>query len=187
MNIFATDPSPFVSARQHCDVHVRKMILEVAQMLSTAHIECDGIQVAYKRTHQHHPCSVWVRTSVANYNWALDLLVTLCIEYTYRFGKIHKTAEILPALSKVPTMPDIGLTPFAIAMPEELRSPDVCASYRRYLRVKLQSWRERERPINTGFTLREVPKHLRGVSSRFFPRIDLGFEQCRPRKVPCSE
>jgi hypothetical protein len=42
MNIFVLDQNPFVAARYHCDRHVCKMILEYAQMMSTAHRLLDG-------------------------------------------------------------------------------------------------------------------------------------------------
>jgi hypothetical protein len=37
MNIFVLDKNPKIAAVMHCDKHVPKMILETAQMLSTAH------------------------------------------------------------------------------------------------------------------------------------------------------
>ena len=42
MNIFFLDPDPVVSAQQHCDKHVTKMVLEYGQLLSTAHRYHDG-------------------------------------------------------------------------------------------------------------------------------------------------
>lgn len=174
MNIFATDPDPTVCARQHCDVHLIKMVTETAQLLSTAHIVCDGVQVAYKKTHHNHPCAVWVRASAHNYRWAYTLLCRLLDEYTYRFNKKHATERFRKALAKTPTMPVLGLTQFAIAMPEELRSPDIHASYRKYLRVKLRSWQARAKPMRTCFTRREVPEFLSAVSPRYFPPIQLG-------------
>jgi hypothetical protein len=42
MNIFVLDKNPIKAAQQHCDKHVVKMILESAQMLSTAHRILDG-------------------------------------------------------------------------------------------------------------------------------------------------
>ena len=180
MNLFVTDLSPVVSAKNHCNVHLRKMIVETAQLLSTAHIVCDGVQVAYKKTHHNHPCAVWVRASTDNYLWAWQLLLAMCSEYRYRFDKPHLTETHLQALRMIPTMPSIGLTPFAMAMPEHLRSDDVCASYRRYLLIKLREWRSRDKPINTGFTYREVPNFLLTVSPRYFPRIDLGVRRVQP-------
>lgn len=42
MNIFVLSQDPFEAARQHCDKHVVKMVLEYAQLLSTAHRVLDG-------------------------------------------------------------------------------------------------------------------------------------------------
>ena len=42
MNIFYLDPRPDTAAEMHCDKHCVKMILEYAQMLSTAHRVLDG-------------------------------------------------------------------------------------------------------------------------------------------------
>ena len=37
MNIFVLDENPITAAQMHCDKHVVKMVLEYAQILSTAH------------------------------------------------------------------------------------------------------------------------------------------------------
>ena len=42
MNLFYLHKEPEVSATLHCDKHVVKMIIEYAQMLSTAHRMLDG-------------------------------------------------------------------------------------------------------------------------------------------------
>ena len=42
MNIFYVDKDPMIAAQMMCDKHVVKMILESAQLLSTAHRVLDG-------------------------------------------------------------------------------------------------------------------------------------------------
>ena len=42
MNIFVLDEDPTIAAQMQCDKHVVKMIVESAQMLSTAHRMLDG-------------------------------------------------------------------------------------------------------------------------------------------------
>lgn len=55
MNIFVLDTDPKLSAQYHVDRHVIKMILENAQLLSTA-LKINNIEAnLYKPTHQHHP------------------------------------------------------------------------------------------------------------------------------------
>ena len=58
MNIFYLDKLPDDCAEMHCDRHTVKMVLEYAQMLSTAHRILDGDDVhpdLYKITHKNHP------------------------------------------------------------------------------------------------------------------------------------
>ena len=78
MNIFYLNKDPEIAAQMHCDKHVVKMILESAQMLSTAHRILDGDDIAnskglYKMTHKNHPCNIWVRKNNENYEWLWSL------------------------------------------------------------------------------------------------------------------
>ena len=81
MNIFYLSRSPVEAAKMQCDKHVVKMILETAQLLSTAHHELDGASVAYKPTHKNHPSAVWVRSSSDHYRWTVAHLEALGSEY----------------------------------------------------------------------------------------------------------
>lgn len=47
MNIFALDDNPRIAAQQHLDKHVVKMIIEYAQLLSTAHRMLDGTPTTF--------------------------------------------------------------------------------------------------------------------------------------------
>jgi hypothetical protein len=111
MNIFYLDSSPLFAAEYHCDKHVVKMILESAQLLSTAHRVLDGEigqdispagrklkvwklpdwrdELMYKATHVNHPCAIWVRQSNTHYRWLFLLFSSLCKEYTKRYNKVH--------------------------------------------------------------------------------------------------
>ena len=60
MNIFYLDRDPEIAAQMICDKHVVKMILESAQMLSSAHRFLDGDGYAdkvglYKMAHKNQP------------------------------------------------------------------------------------------------------------------------------------
>ena len=92
MNRFILADTPQESARMMCDKHVVKMILEEAQMLYTA-LALNGIDVAdgYKPTHKAHPCTLWTAENSANYGYGVRLLEAMGDEYTYRYGKTHKT------------------------------------------------------------------------------------------------
>lgn len=126
MNIFALDRDPVEAARMHCDKHVVKMVLETAQILST--IAGHG----YKPTHKNHPCTRWAAESRANYAWLFDLGVELGREYTRRYGKRHKSSYVIAGMWPPRDLPDIGLTPFALVMPDEYKTDCPVESYRAY-------------------------------------------------------
>lgn len=164
MNIFVTSKCPVKSAQDHCNVHNVKMILECAQLLSTAHFVLDGIQVGYKPTHRNHPSSIWTRNTLANYQWLYAHFKALCKEYTFRTGKTHKTSELLGVLSNVPKNIRQGeLDPFAMAMPDEYKRLgifDQTKSYQAYLKAKYTEWACREKPINISWGIRKQPEWI---------------------------
>lgn len=165
MNIFATHRDPSISAKQHCDVHVIKMVTEAAQLLSTAHVVIDNNEIAYRKTHENHPCAIWVRESASNYRWAYEFYCCLLDEYEYRFDKQHAAARHMYALATIPTIPDLGLTTFAQAMPEELQQANPHFAYRIYMRTKLREWGTRAKKVRTTFTKRQVPVFLNNVAT----------------------
>lgn len=162
MNIFATDSCPFESADALPDVLVNKMILESAQMLSTAHFELDGQQVGYKPTHKNHPCAVWARASTGNYDWLFTHLLALVCEYNHRAQKQHATARMLKALQQPPKQCKVADASFTFCcMPDELKqSTNIHENYRSYLNQKYAAWANRtdKRPIVAKWTNRTKPK-----------------------------
>lgn len=135
MNIFVLDTSPHKAALFHCDKHVVKMVLETAQLLSTVKHGL-WLDAPYRATHANHPCTVWVRQSRENYNWAWNLGYALGMEYTHRYGKTHKS-WLLFAEGKLDLPDDVefpmsGLTSFSLAMPDEYKDDDPVVAYRRY-------------------------------------------------------
>lgn len=134
MNVFALDNNPKLAASFHNDKHAIKMVLETAQILCTT-LNLNGIESPYKTTHKNHPCSIWVRSSVDNFLWTIELGTYLAEEYTKRYGKIHKCLEVINhCFDHIPDLPDIGLTPFVLAMPDQYKSDDPVESYRAYYR-----------------------------------------------------
>lgn len=151
MNIFVLDEKPTLAAKYHCDKHVVKMVLETAQILSTVHrVYGHDSDELYRATHAKHPCTVWACESSANYAWTYDLLVALCNEYTLRYNKIHATARLLEPLSWMPDeLPEVGLTPFAQAMPDDVKGPQAVLAYRAYYRKykrDIATWRYTKEP-----------------------------------------
>jgi hypothetical protein len=149
VNIFILDHDVKRCAQAHNDKHVVKMILETAQLLSTVHWQTGG-QAPYKQTHVNHPCSVWARESLANYMWLCELGLELCKEYTHRYGKVHKSEEIIRYLTEyLPPLSNKGMTPFAQAMPNECKANDAVTAYRKYYiqeKGGMAKWSKRERP-----------------------------------------
>lgn len=161
MNLFFLSRSAGEAARSHGDKHVVKMILETAQMLSTAHRVLDGDEWAdavglYKRTHANHPSAIWVRSSVWAYDWTVDLFDSLLSEFEYRRGKEHSTSRLYDALSRLPdgivTGKTATWTPPPLCMPDEFKTDDPVEAYRAYYREKARqgvveyNWRPERRP-----------------------------------------
>ena len=145
MNIFLLSFDPKQAAEYHCDKHVVKMILETAQLLYCAHwvLNPENLPLtAYKKTHVNHPCAVWVRESLANYQWLCELGWWLCKEYQFRYGetKVHKTETHIQWLRTNPptSIPRRRITEIRLAMPEPYKRPNPVEAYRTfYLESKL--------------------------------------------------
>ena len=112
MNIFAVNDDPRLAALQLPDKLIPKMIVESAQMLSTAHRVLDGDARAdakglYKKAYENHPSTIWVRQDAMNYWWLWMHALTLCQEYRWRFSNetgiaMHKTETVIHALQDLP-------------------------------------------------------------------------------------
>jgi hypothetical protein len=126
------------------------MCIEYAQLLSSVHHHY-GKPAGYRLTHKNHPCAVWARESLSNYEYLLELALELGDEYTHRYGKKHKSIEeIVCALPPI-KFEDKGLTPFAkaIAVPEIKAIADPVEAYREYYRKEkahLFGWKNRQTP-----------------------------------------
>lgn len=153
------------------------MVLETAQILSTAHRVIDGmcVEVTYKKldklrkkkvwilddsrndilysaTHINHPCSIWVRESVENYNWLVDHFFALANEYTYRYGKHHKSAV---ELGYTLQSPPYGLRDWDWTIPPSCMDESFTVgddpvenyrSYYKYGKRDLHNWTKRNPP-----------------------------------------
>ncbi len=151
MNIFVLDEDPIVCAKYHCDKHVVKMILEHVQMLSTV-ARAYGQDAGYKVTHAKHPCTLWLHESHENWLWLTYLTHALHDEWRYRWNKptaVHKSIEVMNKLRLPSDLPLVKRTPFAQAMPKELRGVDAVEAYRVYYRKyksDLHKWTKRDKP-----------------------------------------
>lgn len=179
MNLFIIDLDATKAAQDQCNAHIVKMCVESGQMLSTAHRMLDGYpiknptkpeksrarlwvhpnpvmdSVLYKAVHYNHPCTVWTMASEENYRWHYEHFTALCDEFTYRYGKVHKSDAVLRhVLSEAPqNIPKIGKTPFPLAMksnPECMFPDDPVMSYRMFYQTKQtrfkMTWTKRDVP-----------------------------------------
>lgn len=177
MNLFVLDKDPVKAAQLQCDKHIVKMAVESAQMLSTAHRMLDGELIEtrtksgrkgrhyqlddsrenllYKAVHYGHPCTVWTMKSNNNYMWHWVHYKALCEEYTYRYGKVHKTDDLLTdILHQLPRNIAVGyLSPIPLAMgaaPECIDYNDPVGSYRKFYQTK-------QKRFKMAWTKREIP------------------------------
>jgi len=114
MNIFALDKCPMQSAQWLDDIRKNKMILESAQMLSTAVrvLSPDTDLSVYKVAYLNHPCTIWARQSRDNFKWLLSHMSHLWLQK----GGEHKSARLIPDLDHygfTGYFPNEELTPFA--------------------------------------------------------------------------
>ena len=177
MNIFYLDHNVKQCAAEHCDKHVVKMCTEYAQLLSTAHRVIDGDEwdgrsvngrrikryfhpdpvmneELYKACHVNHPSAIWTRASLENYVWLYELWMALCEEYTYRYGRIHKSQRKLAWHLAIPpvlidrdefTQP----TPAMKAYPHCIVEGDSISSYRNFYwedKREFAKWTKRDKP-----------------------------------------
>ena len=133
MNIFVLDRSARESARMHCDKHIPKMCVEAAQMMASAlrrhgatdeQMPLTKAGTPYKGGYKHHPCTVWVGDSEANFVWMAVHAQELLSEYTKRFGKVHACHDPIGRMRGrlIALIPTGDLTPFALAMPDEYKT-----------------------------------------------------------------
>jgi len=171
VNIFFLDYDPQQAAQYHCNVHVLKMIIETAQLLSTAHwmlnpeetqnyVDKTENEYIYNKTHVNHPCAIWVRENSANYSWAVDLGLALLNEYYYRYEKSqHATAPKTQWLAKhypVDIEKRDTITKPALAMPDEYKDPNPVIAYRKYYIYG----KYEQKPIFRKYKKRSIPKFI---------------------------
>jgi len=179
MNIFVLHENPIIAAQMHCDRHCCKMIIEHNQMLAASYYHTigisrkkeflenqdkindlfkgwprkhpDGSEFHYSVSHVNHPCTIWARTSIENFNWLLDCTESLCDEFLFRYKHEHSGRAIVNWMRQNP--PNISsskLTPFAQAMPDCYKSEDSIEAYRKYYGYKPSymdmKWAHSEKP-----------------------------------------
>jgi len=175
VNIFYLDANPKICAEMHCDKHCVKMIIEYAQLMSTAHRILDGQEYMgltangrkirrwrmddeklenglMKASHINHPSNIWLRQSGENYDWLLKMWLHLISEYTHRYGKQHACEKYIDFLYFKPkNIPNGKFTEPTPAMPDDCKiTNDSIASYHKYYidkKISFAKWTKREVPL----------------------------------------
>ena len=190
INIFYVHPDPEVAAQSMVDRHVVKMILETAQLLSTAHRVLDGEEyvgqsqsgrkakrwrlngdlenILYSATHINHPSAVWTRETSGNYDWLARHLLALGREYSYRYDRVHSTIDKLGDVLITPpqniAQQDVTLMPSCMA-DDYIVGDDPITNYRNYYnkgKTNLLRWTKRFPPawIEGEIILAPGAKHI---------------------------
>jgi len=138
-------------------VAAAQKLLRIPECMATAPKRKCADEPGFRPVHLHHPCTIWVRTSIANYMWLTELALAIANEYEYRFkatskGKPHSCKAHARWLQmNRPPLPDTPRTPFALAMPDEYKMSDPVASY-----IRFYTGSKKERGLTT-YTRREPP------------------------------
>ena len=186
MNIFYLSHDQKEAVKYHNDRHVVKMILEYAQLLSTAHRVLDGKVFTitnengrkgkvwvlndsregnlYKATHVNHPSAVWVRESKENYLWLYQLWVELIAEWKFRFdhpeNKLHASEAKLKDVLKNPPNKIVskGFTEVPQAMGTEfmIKGNSIAAYKNYYIKDKLHLATWKKRGKPSWYTLDSI-------------------------------
>ena len=153
MNIFFLHKDPKIAACMQCDKHVVKMVLETAQMLSTA-ARAQGYDIGYKSAYPNHPMTLWVNESPHNYTWAAIHGLELAHEYTRRYKRRHKSQDIIEPLWDLKKGISTKCTTPPLCMPDEYKTDDYVQSYRNYYYFEKKSFAK--------YTNSAIPTFMKG-------------------------
>jgi hypothetical protein len=197
MNIFYLHTDTKECAKQHLDKHVVKMILEYAQLLSTAHRLLDGTEYEgrtvsgtrkamrwlltderehnlYMASHMKHPSGIWCRQSLDNYWWLYNLWRDLMREYTFRYGKHHVAEKLIPFLSFPPkNIPKVEASPMPQCMPEQYKVPgnSIQAYHNYYIGDKQRFAVWTNRPIPEWYVKSYVEKNYKPIYTKDHDKV----------------
>lgn len=142
VNVFALDERPTVAAEFLIDRHVLTIPFHVSLILAAAN---GG---PYNHLTKEHPWVQWVLSGRDNYKWLYLHGLAACKEYTYRYGKPHKSLDIITLLDRPCRNLKEGSTPFIENVPSMYKCKDPVKAYRNfYMNYILDAkWTKREKP-----------------------------------------
>lgn len=155
MNIFYLSEDPEQAAKWHCDKHINKMVIEYAQILSTAAWKNDfhDPDRMYKPVPKINPkVHNWAAKTGDNMIWLLKLARATADEFEYRYGHTHASYEKVISKFDMTEIraPDSGFEEPPLCMGDSYKAEgDAIKSYRRfYIHGKdwSMSWFNRDKP-----------------------------------------
>jgi hypothetical protein len=170
MNIFTLSPSfsPQESARFHCDQHLHKMILESAQMLSTAFwvndVKSDWL---YKPAYLKHPCTIWAGEQWDHAYWLVQLATELEVIRQELGHPFHSSSDVIKFCkdwmeSELSILVSPAYFPFAgpahLALNKTLSVPQ---KYQRYYQLKAQAWLDKGQRMS--YKDRPIPSFMQEI------------------------
>lgn len=143
MNIFVLDTRPEIAAQYLCDAHIKKMCVESAQMLCNNFTEAQlwlaprtMFNTFRKHSHMNHPCSIWARQSIENFQWLYIHGIAICDEHKKRFPNDKAlTRKVLNWCCENVNLCQFsksGLTEFPFCLPDKYKTDNVVESYRNF-------------------------------------------------------
>lgn len=101
MQLFFVSLCPRQAAQDLSDVHVRKMPLETAQLLSTAYRVLKSLTklAIYKSYNPGNRLVKWLVSSSANFKWLLEHGIALCEEFKYRSNSEHASKVVITLIA----------------------------------------------------------------------------------------
>ena len=156
VNIYVFGNKPIEIVKVLDDNFLKKVVFELAQILCQVQRRYSfSHPFFHKAVERDHPCVLWAGMTDANYSWTYEYFLQASREYSYRFGKIHRSWLLLGMLLR--NLPkgilEAGISPFVQAVPEQYKTGDARISYLHYYKAEKIS-------IFSKWTNRPVPEFV---------------------------
>jgi hypothetical protein len=174
MNIFVLDSDYQQAAEFYQDIHVKKICVEIVQILQNAYSlkELESAPKSQtgnirKHSYRNHPVCIWARENINNFYWALFHGQALHKEFYYRFGKYHFSKCFIDwALENQPDLPDLPQTPHPQCFGDFgfLKSISPVVGYRKYYKIAKSEFTIHGKKVSASWTNRPRPAWLDNIT-----------------------
>lgn len=153
MQLFILDRVPTAAARMLCDIHLRKMCLETAQILSSVMINYN-IRLTSQMPRAYNPRHPVIKAlnNHVKINWTVVYNFALHSEYHHRFDKFHCYHSLCQSYAEAlyyNNIENIFDDSFARNFKDiQINTPDIVEAYREYYRYKktiIRQWHYTDR------------------------------------------